>query len=580
MKRVISLLLAAVLIIGGVWTAPPAKAVGKKLIAITYDDGPGPYTAGLLDGLKSRGVKATFFMLGNRVSMYSSTVERVYREGHQVANHSYDHSELTSLSESGIRSQIQSTNRQLDKICGKGTDYLVRAPYGSVNSTVFRAAGAPLVLWSVDPLDWKYRNAETVKNNIINNAHDGAIILVHDIHPTSIPGSLAAIDYLKSRGYEFVTVRELFRRKGQTLKNGVQYGSCRGSGKDPGPVKAPTIATEVQGNKLLVTIKAQAGASIYYTTGSGKLNQESKKYTGPFLVDSPCKLKAVAAFNMNGSRSDTVEQTLTKPKTKKPRLWVSGGELSIECATAGADIYYTLTGSGDSGGEQLYTGPVPIPPGTEASAYAVCRGYFDSERAWVVYSARENLFADVRPGQWYYEAIDRAAAAGYMSGEGEGVFSPENSVTRGQLVTLLYKYAGEGTEGTESAGFEDVRPDRYYYESVAWAYGNGIVSGYSDNTFKPDRGVSRQEMAVIFYNFLRYVKKAPEDGPAESVYIDAEDIAPWAAEAVGHISSIGLMSGVGDGYFKPEKGATRGQAASVLMTLADYCASAPEQGTE
>lgn len=575
MKRIISVVLAAVLLIGAVWTAPAAKAANKKLIAITYDDGPGPYTESLLDGLKARDVKATFFMVGNRVSSYSATVARVYREGHQVANHSYDHSDLTGLSESGIRSQIQNTNNQLNKACGKGTDYMVRAPYGSVNSAVFQAVGAPLVLWSVDPLDWMYRNAETVKNNIIRNAHDGAIVLVHDIHSTSIPGSLAAIDYLKKQGYEFVTVRELFRRRGQSLNNGVQYGSCSNTGKDLGPVEAPTITTETVNGKLRVTLKAQPGAAIYYTTGSGELNQESTRYTGPFLTDYPCKLRAVAAFNMNGSRSKTVEQTITMPKAQKPQLQVSDGMLSIKCTTAGSNIYYTLTGASESGGEQVYTEPVPIEPGTEITAYAAQNGYLDSEKEYATYSARGNFLSDVHPGQWYYEPIDRAAAAGYMAGVGGGRFLPNENITRGQLVTILYSYSGETVDDAEvsSLPFTDVKSGKYYTEPVAWAYSNGIMSGCGNNMFKPEIAISRQEMAQVFYKFLYYrqaVSGSFDGSEYAGSYTDANKISGWAENAVGYVSYIGLMNGVGNGAFQPNGSSTRGQAATVLMQMADY----------
>lgn len=205
---------------------------GKKLVAITYDDGPGPYTNQLLDGLKARGAKATFFMLGQNAARYPEVVERVYQEGHQVANHSYDHSDLAGLSWAGVQSQIQRTNSLLDKACGAGTDYMVRAPYGSFNNTVLQAAGAAFAFWAVDPQDWLYRNADTVKSRIINNVSDGDIILVHDIHATTIPGSLAAIDYLQARGYEFVTVRELFRRRGVSLRSGSSYSRCAPNGKD------------------------------------------------------------------------------------------------------------------------------------------------------------------------------------------------------------------------------------------------------------------------------------------------------------------------------------------------------------
>ncbi len=576
MKRVISLLLAALMLTGVITAPPAAKAAGKKLIAITYDDGPGPYTDSLLDGLKARGVKATFFMLGNRVASYSSTVARMYREGHQLANHSYDHSNLANLSESGVRSQIQSTNRLLDKTCGSGTDYMVRAPYGSMNSNVSRGAGAPLIFWSVDPQDWLYRNAETVKNNIIRNAHDGAIILVHDIHSTSIPGSLAAIDYLKRQGYEFVTVRELFRRRGQSMKNGVQYSSCRSTGSDAGPVEAPIITGETENGRLRVTIKAQPGAAIYYTTGSGGLNQNSARYTGSFLTDYPCRLQAVAAYNMNGSRSETVTETFTMPKAKQPDIIVSEGILTIECAASDTEIHYTLTGAQDSGGWQLYTGEMPIEPGTEITAYSSCRGHLDSEQVRASFSERGTFFRDVFPGQWYYDAMDRAAAEGCMSGSGSGIFAPAKNITRGDLVTLLYRYSGESIE--EGADlpipFDDIAPGKYYAEPVAWAHNNGLVSGCGDGLFHPGRGVSRQEMAVIFYNFLNYRQLIPDDaGTGSWSYADEDKISSWAKEAVGFMSYAGLLQGNGKNEFQPLGNTTRAQAAAVLMRLEDYIGS-------
>ena len=573
MKRVLTWVLLAVLVLGTAWAGAPVRAAEKKLIAITYDDGPSIYTPQLLDGLKARGAKATFFMVGNRVSSYLSTVERVYQEGHQVANHSYDHSDLTGLSAAGIKNQITSTSYQLDKVCGSGTSYMVRAPYGSVNSTVFQAVGAPLVLWSVDPVDWLYRNAETVKNNIIRNAHDGAVILVHDIHPTSIPGSLAAIDYLQKQGYEFVTVRELFRRRGITMQNGVQYNKCAPNGADLGPVEKPAISCTVENGKIRVTITAQKGASIYYTTGTGKLNQGSTKYTGPFLVSTPCTVRAVAAFNMNGSRSETVEQTFSIPAVKSPGLRLSEGMLTIECKTAGAAIYYSLSGAQDSEGDRLYTEPVAIEPGTEISAYAEREGYLPSERVRASYSSRGNFFLDVFPGSWYYESMDRAASQGLMKGVEIGEFAPEDRVTRGQLITLLYRYAGEEAGGTapESLPFADVDLNEYYAKSIAWAYENGIVKGVSEDAFQPNRGITREEMAQMVFGFLRHTGMADETDSGASIgtYTDADKISDWARTAVGCMTSTGLLRGDEKGAFLPKDGSTRAEAAAVLIRLSD-----------
>lgn len=568
MKRFLSLFLAIALLLGIPILSPTAQAAGKKLIAITYDDGPGPYTSQLLDGLKARGVKATFFMLGSNASRYPSLVERVYQEGHQVANHSYDHPELTALSESGIRSQIQRTNNVLDKACGKGTSYMVRAPYGSVSSTVFRSVGAPLVLWSVDPVDWRYRNAEIVKNNILAQSYDGAIILVHDIHATTIPGSLAAIDVLKSRGYEFVTVRELLRRRGITPQNGVQYSRCAPNGKDLGPVEPPKASAQPQGDKLLVTLTAQPGASIYYSLDGSSLNQESTRYTGPFLVSAPCTLRAAAAFAMNGSRSETVEERFSQPVAAPPEIQVLDGRLVLTSSTPQATVSYSLQG----GEPQVYREPVPLEPGTEISAFTRREGWLASETVRASYSPLGNLFRDVFPQHWYYQPMDRAASEGWLGGAGGGRFRPEGALERGQLAAMLLRFSREDVDPELLAAmpFTDVPWDQYYAGAVAWAYEKGIVQGTGENRFQPQKSVTRQEMSQIVFGYLRSLGLAPKTGTgAAEKYSDRDRIAGWALEAVEAMTSMGLLGGDG-GLFRPEETCTRAQAAAVLGRLADY----------
>ena len=575
MKRVQSLVLALILLLGMAGLAPGAKAAGSKLIAITYDDGPSQYTSGLLDELKARNVKATFFMVGTNVARYPSVVSRIYQEGHQVANHSYNHPQLTALSNTGIQSQIQSVNDLLDRACGKGTSYMVRPPYGSVNASVEQAAGAPLILWSVDPLDWKYRNAETVKNNIISSAHDGAIILVHDIHATSIPGSLAAIDYLKTQGYEFVTVQELLRRRGQTPQNGKRYSKAAPNGTDLGPVAAPVITAQPEDGQLRVTITAQSGADIYYTTTGGVLNQESIRYTGPFLVSTPCTVRAVAAYNMNGSRSDPVEAAFTTPVASPPEIHVDGGLLILSSSLPGAELYYALQESEF----QRYTAPVPIEPGTEISAYVQCAGYLDSPAARASYSSRGNLFRDVFPSQWYYEAMDQAVAAGYLSGVGGDRYDPAGELQRGQLAVLLYRYSGETVEpgAVMALPFTDAPKDAYYAEAIAWAYEKGIVNGTGLDTFEPLRTAERQEMSQIFFNYLNTLNiTLPGKTGSADQYTDCDQIAPWAYEAVEQMTALRLLSGESGGSFNPAAKSSRVQAAAVLMRLAGFLDSQGE----
>lgn len=585
MKRILSMLLALVMVLGLAAMAPSARAyTGGKLVALTFDDGPGPYTQRLLDGLKARDAKATFFMVGQNVARYPETVERMYQEGHQLANHSYDHANFTDCSDSEIRSQLDKTNRLLDMAAGKGSTYMVRAPYGSTNSRVRAAVGAPLTYWSVDPQDWKDRDAAIVKNRIVNNAHDGAIILVHDIHATSVDGALAAIDVLQKEGYEFVTVRELFRRRGVTLENGVQYYSCKPTGKDLGPVAAPSISAETKNGQMVITMTAQAGAEIYYSTSGASLNQESKRYTGPFTVSGPCTVWAVAAYNMNGSRSAVASQSFTKPTAQAPKINISEeGVLTLENRTEGASLFYTLDGTAATASSTRYTGPITLEPGTVVSACAGGDDYLTSEAVRATYSHLGHFFRDVFPYHWYYEAMDEAAEAGYLLGVGDGVYAPERFVTRAQLVTLLYRFSGETVtqEQRDNCPFTDLAAGQYYVDAVSWAYARGIVNGYDRETFLPDRQVKRQEMAKIFVCYLESVNKAlPEGVDVSGMFSDAGKISGWAKDYVGQVVATGLMLGNKEGTFRPEASATRAQAATMLIRLPEVMESLPEKPAE
>ena len=209
----------------------PAAASGftEKLIAITFDDGPGAYTAQLLDELAARDVKATFFVSGYRAANYPETLKRMVSEGHQLASHTQNHENLNTLSAAKIADEISRTQDYITDAGGDNPAY-IRPPYGNANKTVRAQAPSPLINWSVDPEDWKYHNADTVCSNILAGSYDGAIILVHDIYQTSVNGALAAIDKLLEQGYEFVTVRDLLLRRGITPEAGVMYYDAKNTG--------------------------------------------------------------------------------------------------------------------------------------------------------------------------------------------------------------------------------------------------------------------------------------------------------------------------------------------------------------
>ncbi len=206
-----------------------------KMVAITFDDGPGPYTSRLLDELNKRGAKATFFCTGTNAQRYPELLKRIAAEGHQLANHTQNHKNLAKLSADGVKSEINTTRDMLVAAGGEGT-YYIRPPYGNHNATVRENANAPIILWSVDPEDWKYRNAATVSRNIMSTVRDGDIILLHDIHKTSVDAAIDVVDKLIKKGYECVTVSELLRRRGITAENGGVYAAARNKGINLGPM--------------------------------------------------------------------------------------------------------------------------------------------------------------------------------------------------------------------------------------------------------------------------------------------------------------------------------------------------------
>lgn len=193
----------------------------QKCIALTYDDGPGSAsTRALLEHLRARGVKATFFMVGAQVAKYPSMAKRVAAHGHEIANHTYSHKNLRRLSAAKIRSEVARGAAAIRKATGT-TPTLVRPPYGAYNAKVRNAVGAPLIMWSVDTRDWADRSASVVASRVIAQARPGSIVLMHDIHKTTAAAAPRIIDTLAKKGYKFVTVSELLRHK--KLKNGTVY---------------------------------------------------------------------------------------------------------------------------------------------------------------------------------------------------------------------------------------------------------------------------------------------------------------------------------------------------------------------
>lgn len=187
-----------------------------KCVALTFDDGPGPYTARLLDELGKGNARATFFTVGTNASVDPQLIRRMSDEGHLVANHSWAHRDLAKLSSSKITDSLGRTQDTLTAAIGQ-TPTLVRPPYGAVSKDVKTVAGKlglSLVNWNVDTMDWRDRNPKVVERRAVDGARPGAIILMHDIHRTTVDAVPAILKRLRGKGYTFVTVPELYGAEG------------------------------------------------------------------------------------------------------------------------------------------------------------------------------------------------------------------------------------------------------------------------------------------------------------------------------------------------------------------------------
>ena len=180
-----------------------------KKVAITFDDGPHPsYTAQLLDGLKERGIHATFFVTGEHAELHPDIIERMYDEGHLIGNHTYSHIQLTRNNREKFKEELIKTNEILKEITGEEVQY-VRPPYGSWDKSFEKELNMFPVLWTVDPLDWSSRNVGRITEKIVSKTGENDIILMHDYYDTSVTAALKAIDALLEEGYTFVTVDEI-----------------------------------------------------------------------------------------------------------------------------------------------------------------------------------------------------------------------------------------------------------------------------------------------------------------------------------------------------------------------------------
>ena len=198
----------------------------KKMIALTFDDGPNYNTSKVIDVLNKYDIKATFFVLGSRAINNKDILKKMADSGMEIGNHTYNHLLLTKYDENKIRSEIEDTSEVIYSATKKRPK-LLRPSYGSVNNKIKKVANMPIIIWDIDTLDWKYHNSKRITSRVVNKVRDGDIILMHDIYSASLNALSNIISILQDNGYEFVTIDELFYYKGISLENGKVYGYAR-----------------------------------------------------------------------------------------------------------------------------------------------------------------------------------------------------------------------------------------------------------------------------------------------------------------------------------------------------------------
>lgn len=198
----------------------------RPMVALTFDDGPyAPVGNRIMDCLERYNGRATFFVVGNRIPSYREEILRMKNNGHEVANHSQDHKYLTRISADQIRAQIERCNQMIASVTGQ-SPALVRLPGGLKNTTVLANVSQPVIMWSIDTLDWKTRNAANTVQVILSQVRDGDIILMHELYGASADAVEAVVPALTEQGYQLVTVSELAALRGGAAAGNI-YSSFR-----------------------------------------------------------------------------------------------------------------------------------------------------------------------------------------------------------------------------------------------------------------------------------------------------------------------------------------------------------------
>ena len=198
----------------------------KPTIAFTFDDGPSNYDLGIIDALVDSHATATFFLVGNRLTSFKKSIDKMIENEMEVGNHSYNHKYMKKMSKSQVADQINKTRDLYKELTGREMT-LFRPPYGAVNNANLTSLNVPSILWSIDTLDWKVRDKDKVYNAIIDNVKDGDIVLMHSLYPSTLEAVKMVLPELYKKGFQVVSVSTLAELKNKTLSPATSYIALR-----------------------------------------------------------------------------------------------------------------------------------------------------------------------------------------------------------------------------------------------------------------------------------------------------------------------------------------------------------------
>lgn len=508
----------------------------RKLVAITFDDGPvgtAPTASSqrIMDVLEKYGLHCTYFYWGEKINDDNiNEIRRAYSLGCELGNHSFTHPYLTNMSADQIKNEIKKTNDLLSPISGNEVT-LIRPPYGSTNNTVANSVGAPMINWSLDSADWNNGNLNTVLNNLRRGIKDGSIVLCHQTYDFTAQAMEILIPELIEQGYLVVSVSELMKMKGVTMTAGTVYTNQAENKKN---ITNNGYENLVAAEEKIAALGEGADAAAVKDARAAydALTEAQKKHLSNF--DTLLAAEEAAA-EADHAAANAVNQKIA-----------AIGEISRESEAAilaARAAYDALTDEQ----KELVDGIDTLNAAEQRLAILKI----------------DLPFTDV--SGWYADDVRYVYYFGLMNGMSNTTFAPNDTLTRAQLVTILYRM--EERDKVEFKGvFTDVPAGQWYSDAVEWAAANGIVNGMGDGTFRPNDAITREQIAAILY---RNNNIAIEEGfDSLSEFPDRGDVSSYARDAMCWAVANGLINGIasnGTTNLKPRANATRAQIAAIIV---------------